>query len=96
MSELSVHLYLLKQPTKRNCFHSDIFTFGDILQGQRNGSVRVSSFNQNPERQLEQIDICKVFTDKDSRKYTQRSPMTNSHGYGCSIPDHVRRRPILR
>lgn len=44
MSELSVHLYLLKQPTKRNCFHSDIFTFGDILQGQRNGSVRVSSF----------------------------------------------------
>ncbi|EFN7996254.1 recombinase family protein, partial [Escherichia coli] len=41
---------------KGNRFHPDIFTFGGILQGQRIGYVRVSSFDQNPDRQLEQIE----------------------------------------
>ncbi|KGG97483.1 transposon Tn21 resolvase, partial [Comamonas thiooxydans] len=55
-----------------NRFHPDTFTFGGILQGQRIGYVRVSSFDQNPDRQLEQIDVGKVFTDKASGKDTQR------------------------
>lgn len=42
------------------------------MQGQRIGYIRVSSFEQNPERQLDQIQVSKVFTDKASGKDTQR------------------------
>lgn len=42
------------------------------MRGQRIGYVRVSSFDQNPERQLEQSQVDKVFTDKASGKDTQR------------------------
>ena len=42
------------------------------MNGQRIGYIRVSSFDQNPERQLEQIQVNKVFTDKASGKDTQR------------------------
>ncbi len=42
------------------------------LDGQRIGYVRVSSFDQNPERQLEQSQVDKVFTDKALGKDTQR------------------------
>ena len=42
------------------------------MQGHRIGYVRVSSFDQNPERQLEQTEVSKVFTDKASGKDTQR------------------------
>ena len=49
---------------KGNRFHPDTFAFGGILQGQRIGYVRVSSFDQNPERQLEGVQVARVFTDK--------------------------------
>ncbi len=42
------------------------------MNGQRIGYVRVSSFDQNPERQLEHVQVDKVFTDKASGKDTQR------------------------
>jgi DNA invertase Pin-like site-specific DNA recombinase len=42
------------------------------MPGQRIGYVRVSSFDQNPERQLENISVNKVFTDKASGKDTKR------------------------
>ncbi len=42
------------------------------MNGQRIGYIRVSSFDQNPERQLEQVQVNKVFTDKASGKDTQR------------------------
>ncbi len=42
------------------------------MNGQRIGYVRVSSFDQNPERQLEQVRVDKVFTDKASGKDTHR------------------------
>ena len=42
------------------------------MQGQRIGYVRVSSFDQNPERQLEHVPVDKVFADKASGKDTQR------------------------
>ncbi|KJS10240.1 MAG: transposon Tn21 resolvase [Peptococcaceae bacterium BRH_c8a] len=42
------------------------------MKGQRIGYVRVSSFDQNPERQLEQVEVDRVFTDKASGKDTQR------------------------
>jgi len=45
---------------------------GVRLQGQRVGYVRVSSYEQNPERQLEQVHVDRVFTDKASGKDTMR------------------------
>ena len=42
------------------------------MHGQRIGYVRVSSFDQNPERQLEHVQLNKVFTDKASGKDTRR------------------------
>ena len=42
------------------------------MSGQRIGYVRVSSFDQNPERQLENVQTDRVFTDKASGKNTQR------------------------
>ncbi|WP_430501916.1 recombinase family protein, partial [Escherichia coli] len=42
------------------------------MHGQRIGYVRVSSFDQNPERQLEQIQVQNVFTDKAAGKDARR------------------------
>ncbi len=42
------------------------------MHGQRIGYVRVSSFDQNPERQLEHVEVDKVFTDKALGKDTKR------------------------
>src|SRR2546430_5131639 len=42
------------------------------MHGQRVGYVRVSTFDQNPERQLEQISVDRLFTEKASGKDTQR------------------------
>lgn len=41
------------------------------MQGQRIGCVRVSSFDQNPNWQLKQVEVGNVFTDKASGKDTQ-------------------------
>jgi DNA invertase Pin-like site-specific DNA recombinase len=42
------------------------------VHGQRIGYVRVSSFDQHPDRQLEQVAVDTVFTDMASGKDTQR------------------------
>ena len=42
------------------------------MYGQRIGYVRVSSFDQHPERQLEQVQVDRLFTDTASGKDTQR------------------------
>lgn len=42
------------------------------MQGHRIGYVRVSSFDQNLERQVDHVQVDKVFTDKASGKDTQR------------------------
>ena len=42
------------------------------MQGQRIGYVRVSSLDQNPDRQLEQVAVDRVFTDRASGKDTTR------------------------
>jgi DNA invertase Pin-like site-specific DNA recombinase len=42
------------------------------LTGQRIGYVRVSGFDQNPDRQLDNVRVVRVFTDKASGKDTQR------------------------
>jgi DNA invertase Pin-like site-specific DNA recombinase len=43
-----------------------------VNKGQRIGYVRVSSLDQNPDRQLEHMEVDRVFTDKASGKDTQR------------------------
>ena len=42
------------------------------MGGQRIGYVRVSTFDQNPERQLDQVPIGRLFIEKASGKDTQR------------------------
>lgn len=42
------------------------------MQGQRIGYVRVSSFDQNPDRQLEEIKAHRIFIEKASGKDTKR------------------------
>ncbi len=42
------------------------------MQGQRIGYVRVSSFDQNPERQLDQVQLDRLFMDKASGKDSKR------------------------
>ena len=41
-------------------------------KGQRIGYVRVSSYDQNPVRQLEHLEVDRVFTDKASGKDSER------------------------
>jgi DNA invertase Pin-like site-specific DNA recombinase len=42
------------------------------MSGQRIGYIRVSTFDQNPERQLEGIKVDRTFTDKASGKDVKR------------------------
>lgn len=42
------------------------------MQGQRIGYIRVSTFDQNTQRQLEQVAVDRTFTDKASGKDAQR------------------------
>ena len=42
------------------------------MKGQRIGYIRVSSYDQNPDRQLEQVEVDRAFTDKASGKDVQR------------------------
>jgi len=47
------------------------------MHGHRIGYIRVSSFDQNPERQLDQVPLDKVFTDTASGKDTQRPALAD-------------------
>ena len=48
------------------------------MHGHRIGYVRVSSFDQNPECQLEHVPVDRLFTDKASSENTQR-PQSGGH-----------------
>jgi len=63
----------LTHSTKGHRLISDTMGNGErLMQGQRIGYVRVSSFEQNPERQLEQVQVDRLFMDKASGKDTER------------------------
>lgn len=51
------------------------------MTGQRIGYVRVSTFDQGPERQLEGIALARIFTDKASGKDTQRPQIEELIGF---------------
>src|SRR3989339_329275 len=44
----------------------------NFMQGKRIGYIRISTFDQNPARQLEQVHVDRVFTDKASGKDANR------------------------
>lgn len=46
------------------------------MQGHRIGYVRVSTFEQNPQRQLEQVQVDRVFVDKASGKDARRPQLS--------------------
>lgn len=47
------------------------------MKGQRIGYVRVSSTDQNPQRQIEGVELDKIFTDRASGKDTQRTQLSS-------------------
>jgi len=51
------------------------------MDGQRVGYVRVSSFDQNPDRQLEAVSVTKTYIDKASGKDTQRPELDQLLAY---------------
>jgi DNA invertase Pin-like site-specific DNA recombinase len=54
------------------------------MTGQRIGYVRVSTFDQNPERQLEGIQVDRTFTDKASGKDVHREQLDALMGFARS------------
>jgi DNA invertase Pin-like site-specific DNA recombinase len=42
------------------------------MTGQRIGYIQVSTFDQNPERHLELVDVDRIFSDKASGKDVHR------------------------
>jgi DNA invertase Pin-like site-specific DNA recombinase len=50
-------------------------------KGQRVGYIRVSTLDQNTERQLDGVELDKVFTDKASGKDTKRPQLTAALDY---------------
>ncbi|MEV9274949.1 recombinase family protein, partial [Klebsiella pneumoniae] len=65
------------------------------MQGHRIGYVRVSSFDQNPERQLEQTQVSKVFTDKASGKDTQRPQLEALLSFVGTVAKLAMRQPFV-
>jgi DNA invertase Pin-like site-specific DNA recombinase len=51
------------------------------VDGQRIGYIRVSSFDQNPERQLEHVEVARVFTDTASGKDAHRPQLEALLGF---------------
>lgn len=51
------------------------------MDGQRVGYVRVSSFDQNPDRQLEAVSVTRTYTDNASGKDTQRPELDRLLAY---------------
>ena len=50
---------------------------GDRMNGHTFGYIRVSSFDQNPSRQLDGVTLDRVFIDKASGKDVQRPELEN-------------------
>lgn len=54
---------------------------GTTVDGQRIGYIRVSSFDQNPERQLEHVEVARLFTDTASGKDAHRPQLEALLGF---------------
>ncbi|AQV38810.1 Resolvase, N terminal domain [Escherichia coli] len=56
------------------------------MTGQRIGYIRVSTFDQNPERQLEGVKVDRAFSDKASGKDVKRALLQIVGGDKLIIP----------
>ncbi|MEK8709638.1 recombinase family protein, partial [Escherichia coli] len=56
------------------------------MTGQRIGYIRVSTFDQNPERQLEGVKVDRAFSDKASGKDVKRPQL---EGHCCKVSDEA-------
>ena len=63
------------------CIRDSPDTQGIEMTGQRIGYVRVSSFDQNPERQLDGTQVDRTFTDKASGKDVKRPELEALMGF---------------
>jgi DNA invertase Pin-like site-specific DNA recombinase len=54
---------------------------GAVASGQRVGYIRVSSLGQNPERQLDGVEVDRLFTDTVSGKSMQRPALEALMGF---------------
>ncbi len=67
------------------------------MTGQRIGYIRVSTFDQNPERQLEGVKVDRAFSDKASGKDVKRPQLealisfarTGDTGHCCKVSDEA-------
>jgi hypothetical protein len=59
------------------------------MDGQRVGYVRVSSFDQNPDRQLEAASVARTFIDKASGKDTQRPELDRLLAFVRDTSSHL-------
>ena len=53
------------------------------MKGQKVGYTRVSALDQNPDRQLEGIQVDRIFVEKASGKDTQRTQLEELMHYIC-------------
>uniref|UniRef100_UPI000A88C3CB recombinase family protein n=2 Tax=Escherichia coli TaxID=562 RepID=UPI000A88C3CB len=53
------------------------------MTGQRIGYIRVSTFDQNPERQLEGVKVDRAFSDKASGKDVKRPQLEALISWHC-------------
>ncbi|HBB1792453.1 TPA: recombinase family protein, partial [Escherichia coli] len=58
------------------------------MTGQRIGYIRVSTFDQNPERQLEGVKVDRAFSDKASGKDVKR-PQLEALRHCCKVSDEA-------
>ena len=59
------------------------------MDGQRVGYVRVSSFDQNPDRQLEAVSVARTFIDKASGKDTRRPELDRLLAFVRDTSSHL-------
>jgi DNA invertase Pin-like site-specific DNA recombinase len=69
---IGLYFYCLTYTEIDHRLHPDTLTREITLDGKRIGYVRVSTLDQNTDRQLEGIAVDKVFTDRASGKDTDR------------------------
>ncbi|HGV6124601.1 TPA: recombinase family protein, partial [Escherichia coli] len=62
------------------------------MTGQRIGYIRVSTFDQNPERQLEGVKVDRAFSDKASGKDVKRPQLEALISFArhcCKVSDEA-------
>ncbi len=67
------------------------------MAGQRIGYVRVSTFEQNAQRQLDEVAVDRLFTDKASGKDTQRPQLETMLAFvreGDTVVVHSMEEPL--